>query len=60
MPLYRFGINELVLTDEPAEWHPDDVAAMQAAANVTAELVRNRGSGEPTPLVMAFRVKVDA
>ena len=59
MPLYRFGLNEQVLT-EPAEWHKNDVTAMQAAAKVTAELLRNRGTEQPLALVLAFRVKGDA
>jgi hypothetical protein len=49
------------LPAEPEEihWHPNDVAALEAAASVTIELARRRGR-RPVPLVMAFRVKIDA
>lgn len=55
MPRYRFGLAEQnIPNDEPAQWHPDDVAAMQAAADITAELVRNCAE---ELLVLAFRVE---
>jgi hypothetical protein len=57
MPLYKFGLDERCPLDDAAEWHRDDVAALQAAAQFTADLVRNRDSQEPVALVLTFRVK---
>jgi hypothetical protein len=58
MPLYRFGLNEENLpADQQAEWHPDDVAAMERAARATADAVRCRGGRVAIPMVLAFRVK---
>ena len=57
MPLYRFGLNEDNLSaDQKVEWHPDDVAALAAAAQTTAASVRDRG-GRPVPMILAFRMK---
>jgi len=60
MPLYRFGLHEdaLPVAPEEIQWHPDDVAAIEAAATVTRQLARRRRRG-PVPLVMAFRLKID-
>jgi hypothetical protein len=60
MPLYKFGLEERCPLDDAAEWHVDDVAAMEAAAQFTADLVRNRDGKEPVPLVLTFRVKAHA
>lgn len=57
MPLYKFGLDERGPLDDTGEWHRDDVAALEAAAQFTADLVRNRHSQEPVPLVLTFRVK---
>jgi hypothetical protein len=60
MPLYKFGYDERRPLDDATEWHPDDVAALEAAAQFTADLVRNRDRQEPVPLVFTFRVKAHA
>jgi hypothetical protein len=57
MPLYKFGLDERCPLNDATEWHRDDVAALQAAARVTADLVRNRNSQEPVPLILTFRIK---
>jgi hypothetical protein len=58
MPLYRFGLNEESLSgDQNVEWHPDDVAALEAAARTTAASARARRDGRPIAMVLAFRVK---
>ncbi len=58
MPLYRFGLNEENLaTDQKVEWHPNDVAALAAAAQTTAASARDRGEGRPVPMILAFRMK---
>jgi hypothetical protein len=58
MPLYRFGLNEENLPgDQNVEWHPNDVAALAAAARTTAASTRARRDGLPIPMMLAFRVK---
>jgi len=58
MPLYRFGLNEENLPgDQNVEWHPNDVAALAAAARTTAASARTRRDGLPIPMMLAFRVK---
>jgi hypothetical protein len=57
MPLYRFGFDDRCLVEDAPEWHPNDVAAIKAAAQSTADLARTRSSREPISLVLAFRVK---
>jgi hypothetical protein len=61
MPLYKFGLDERCTLDNAAEWHADDVAALQAAPQFTADLVRNRDDRqESIPMVLTFRVKAHA
>jgi hypothetical protein len=60
MPLYKFGLDERWPLDDATEWHRDDVAALKAAAQFTADFIRNRDSQEPVPLVLIFRVKTHA
>jgi hypothetical protein len=60
MPLYKFGLDERRPLDDATEWYCDDVAALEAAARFTADLVRNRHTEEPIPLVLTFRVKAHA
>lgn len=58
MPLYRFGLNEENQSaDQKLEWHPNDVAALEAAAQSTAASARDRGEGKPVPMILAFRMK---
>ncbi|WP_157100666.1 hypothetical protein [Rhodoplanes sp. Z2-YC6860] len=58
MPLYRFGLTEENLCpDQKLEWHPNDVAALAAAAQTTAASARDRGAGRPVPMLLAFRIK---
>jgi len=61
MPLYRFGLNEKNLSgDRNVEWHPNDVAALEAAARTTAASARTRRGGLPVPMMLAFRVKAQS
>jgi hypothetical protein len=58
MPLYRFGLHEESLpADQNLEWHPNDVAALAAAAQTTAASARDRGEGRPVAMLLAFRMK---
>jgi hypothetical protein len=58
MPLYRFGLCEDNSSpDQKLEWHPNDVAALAAAAQTTAASARDRGEGRPVPMLLAFRMK---
>jgi hypothetical protein len=58
MPLYRFSLNEQNPSVEDEErWFSNDVAAMKAAAQKTAELVRTRHDEMPAALVFILRVK---
>jgi hypothetical protein len=59
MPLYKFGLEERCPLDA-SEWHRDDVAALEAAAQVTVDLVRNRNTEEPAPMVLTFRMNARA
>ena len=57
MRLYRFGFDERDLLDDTIEWHRDDVAAMAAAAQSSADMFRTRDRRELISLVLCFRVK---
>ncbi len=57
MPLYRFGLTQQDATDE-VQWHQNDIAAMQAAAAITAELHRHCRDDTPERLVLVFRVNI--
>jgi hypothetical protein len=57
MPLYRFAFDKHdVPSDQEAEWLPDDLAALRFAAQVTADLARNRQDSDQAPVVLAVRV----
>jgi hypothetical protein len=56
MRLYRFGFDERDLLDDTIEWHRDDVAAMAAAAQLSADMFRTRDRRELISLVLCFRV----
>jgi hypothetical protein len=57
MPLYLFRLIDTTAPEDNTEWHPNDVAALRAAAATTAELARNRhDSSTQDPMVVAVRV----
>jgi hypothetical protein len=55
MPLYRFTLyGQDPPSDQRTQWFADDVAALQQASRIAAELARHQAA--PIPFVMAERV----